>query len=1535
MRKFPLPISAVAALVFAGVGCSHKVDSPAVTVEAVQPDLICNGQRSEADLNVTVTGSGFTPQPVKVLAGDQKLILPSIELTRTQDLSGGAVSSGGRLFPGDPDEDYSGNLVWDSDTTMRFRVVQDTTFGNAMPVNLESGIYDLTLTNPDEHHSDTLEAALAVVDPPSIASVAPVPPSLCIEQEPRTLEIAGASFVTIDDRGPTVQLAGSAGAATISGTDVVAEECAALPGSFAGGTVSLCKKLLVSLPQGGSLPGGIYGITVTSPSPADCSSSETVDVLIVDPPSITALDPTATCVQNGARQVQVSGDSFARVQGREPTVTLTAADGSSTEVGGNASGCTPQSSPATDFMTDICNGVSFSAEPSMSAGVYGVSVTNRDPVGCETQESFELLVVDAPTIVSIDPGASCIDGADQQVTLTGNSFATVGTALPVITFTDAGGMATDFAANSIDGCSDAGGLAGGESVQLCTSLVFTLPATTAQGGYAVTVRNPAPIDCESSQAVDYLVVEPPSVTEAIADAVCIDGASQEVRVVGTSFVSVGDALPIATLTDAAGGTIDITADSVAGCGGVLAMSDGAEVRLCTEAVITIPADAVLGDYAVSVTNPAPASCSSADSAPLAITAPPVVNTVEPGQLCSGGSELLITGSGFRTGATVTVLCDAGDGTTHVVDSLASEASADGTSLRLRFGFGAVPDETCDVIVSNAMDCDSSPPHPQIAAIAGPIVFYSAPPVAYNGINTQIKLFMTTITGTSPEVKIVPTGAISGEIVLATTIDPANDRRLQALVPKDTPAGTYDILVSDDTGCAATLVGGLVVTDTLTIALEKVVQPFGNNGEQNAVTIFRTEGSAVDNVPFTPTPTAFLNPKDAAADEPAIQLVGVTYVDDITLTAVVPDGVDLGDYDLVVVDADGNVGVLSDAYRAIDVSPPEIENVFPQSIVNADQYDAPDGSNVDQVLTAFGENFTAATVELICESPDGMSVAPASVGTGDTTCDVDGCTITVPVDGSGLSPGDVCLVRVTNDDGSYADYSAVGVTNPSRNLSNPSPGEDLITARRACGSSAVQATSAARFVYAIGGDGGPAVADAPFASVEFAPVGVFGGMQPFVENREPLNVARAFAGTETVGRYVYVFGGSDGTDALMSAERALVLSPAEIPVITDIDLCLSGGASDCFGSVPSTDGLLTGEYAYRISAVIDAASSRNLGGETLASDPIIVRLPEIVAAGETRRVAIQLFWDPPVDKLGTELEDIVGYRIYRTPADGIAAADELLIGEVAADVFDFIDGGAGLGSDSPLPQGSTSAWQVLPDLNTARNALASAVARDPDSASGYFVYALLGMDSGATDTLTATALTNFEYLNIEVLPNDRQDLVGSWAESDGGGGLEGRFLHGAWSVDQQVFSDLGANETYIYVGGGRIGPGNGDVVGSIENLQVQVDGNLVYNTNNPVQASEPSRSGFATMAAFGRLFVLGGADPKPKGDASSARIVSVDEVSTSFNNEGIQLVESRYVPGRSIQSAFLFLVGGQTTITTDSGGAIVDGDVTASTEYIVW
>ena len=61
------------------------------------------------------------------------------------------------------------------------------------------------------------------------------------------------------------------------------------------------------------------------------------------------------------------------------------------------------------------------------------------------------------------------------------------------------------------------------------------------------------------------------------------------------------------------------------------------------------------------------------------------------------------------------------------------------------------------------------------------------------------------------------------------------------------------------------------------------------------------------------------------------------------------------------------------------------------------------------------------------------------------------------------------MRLTNPDGSYCDYSAIGITTPSLNLADARKGTDMNVGRRALASAAGQATPAARFVYAIGGD----------------------------------------------------------------------------------------------------------------------------------------------------------------------------------------------------------------------------------------------------------------------------------------------------------------------------------------------------------------------------------------------------------------------------------------------------------------------------------
>ena len=186
----------------------------------------------------------------------------------------------------------------------------------------------------------------------------------------------------------------------------------------------------------------------------------------------------------------------------------------------------------------------------------------------------------------------------------------------------------------------------------------------------------------------------------------------------------------------------------------------------------------------------------------------------------------------------------------------------------------------------------------------------------------------------------------------------------------------------------------------------------------------------------------------------------------------------------------------------------ISDVVPQSIVGRS----------DETIEVQGAGFSDSEISLDCVDETGSPVAGnPSVSSGSPSCTAELCTQSGTVDASGLARGSVCLVRVTNSDGSYADFSAIGITNASFNLSDPrlaphSPSQG----RRALSAAAVKATLAARYVYAIGGDTGSGT-DA-LDSIEFAPIGVYGEIAPWVDNPTRLRSQRAFAGSATIGRY---------------------------------------------------------------------------------------------------------------------------------------------------------------------------------------------------------------------------------------------------------------------------------------------------------------------------------------------------------------------------------------------------------------------------------
>jgi hypothetical protein len=917
----------------------------------------------------------------------------------------------------------------------------------------------------------------------------------------------------------------------------------------------------------------------------------------------------------------------------------------------------------------------------------------------------------------------------------------------------------------------------------------------------------------------------------------------------------------------------------------------------------------VGLYGVTVTNPDGKSSAEKELA-LAVVAPPSIKRLIPTSLCDGlqDQRLNIEGENFLgVGDRMPMVSFEVDGevTQIEADRLDECVDIDGLSESVRVCdfvsvliAGSELDEgDYEVSVTNPepASCSSSESHTVKVLNEGPIVFFSDPPVVFNGINTRITLYLTSVREPF-SVSIVPTGEVSPETELDAELVPGRDNRVQATVPTGTEPGSYDIIVNDDTGCRTLLEEGLVVTDDLSIEIANVVDPFGYTATSTAVTVFRDGGSE-----FEPTPRAFLNP--TGEDDVAIQLGSVSMLNSDELNAIVPEDTPAGTYDLVVVNPSGEVGLLPGAFESVADPPPVIADVVPQSIVNQD------GQNIE----VRGSDFRGSDVSLRCQAPNGSGAGSGSVSTGNVDCNDDTCTVRATIDGGSFERGTVCIVRVTNGDGSYGEFSAIGVTNSGLNLSAPITGEPMLEARRALGSAAVKATSASRFVYAVGGDTGDA--SDPLRSVEYSPVNVFGEMNPFVMARSPLRVARRAHTVTQWGRYIYAIGGENGDGAQASAERALVLSPEETPIIRDIDLCLSEGAEPCFGIDGLGDGLARGVYAYRVSALIDSADPQNLGGETLASDPISLKLPQV----QNRQILVELRWRAPVDALGDDLTGIIGWRVYRTPTDGIAGRDEVLLAQIDdPDQSRFVDDGSiELEDRTPLLPGSTSRWQELPELSVPRVGLASATARDPDDASTFYVYALLGEGEAS-----------YEFLPVSILPNGRQTVASSWTTGNEESAVA-RSQFGSWTVDSVVSDLVSGTETYIYLGAGLV---DGDQDDRVEAALVTSGGELDAfaddpGAQDPVSDFSSTRVGYGTAAAAGRLFVFGGLASQVRDNATAAEIVSPAPAlaKNAWNNEGLAMTTPRYLMGSSIQSAFIFLLGGQ----TDSSNA------TKTTEWVVW
>ncbi|HEX2572107.1 MAG TPA: hypothetical protein VH877_21365 [Polyangia bacterium] len=760
-----------------------------------------------------------------------------------------------------------------------------------------------------------------------------------------------------------------------------------------------------------------------------------------------------------------------------------------------------------------------------------------------------------------------------------------------------------------------------------------------------------------------------------------------------------------------------------------------------------------------------------------------------------------------------------------------------------------------------------------------VVFFADPPVVYNGITTQVTLYAESITPPLSRVTIRRSGG--SDLTLQAVIDPVYPKRVLATVPAGTPAGTYDIAVVDASDATGRLRGGLRVVDQATLSLVSIDPPFGAENSATAVTITAQGG-------LQATPRVYLSPSTPQAGAVAVALSSVAYVSPTQLTAIVPRGAAAAasPYDLIVVNPDGTVGVLTEPtsalYKSLASPPPVVTNISPGAVPNV----AP------PAITISGTDFRNPAVVFNCitDLVAGTRTAfPATVSSSTATS----ILINQPPVTSVPSPS-LCTLRVTNDDGSYADFSALAISNSSGNLSPSRATTSLPAPRRAPAVLGADATRAARFLYVIGGDGGsPASA---LDTVVTTTTNESGVGAEWMTQRYRLNRPRTLAGYAALGRYLYVVGGNDGNGPVATVERAMVLDPLRVPVVRDIDIEPGAGT-----------GLRGGTWNYRVAAVMDANDQDNPGGETLPSELVVIQLPDL-----TQRLQVTLSWD--------RIPGAVNYIVYRTPSPNQASGQLEILATVpdqveAGSTIKYTDTGSATTAGAPLPLGSTGKWRVLADLGTTRESPGVAFGADPDTAGRYYLYATLGR-GGATPA----ALGTYEYLGVTVDPATGQQAVDA-AWTAGTQTTTARYQHSIYSVSAGNASYVTGNANYIYLGGGTTD--GSQSVGILQASLVQAGGQLgAFQSANP---SGIRAFGHAGVTAANFLYVFGSGSPTTTIDAGQLQQGSVPAVG-AINANGAALLTARYLPGAALQGALIYIVG---------GSAVGQSGATDAVEYLIW
>jgi hypothetical protein len=1107
----------------------------------------------------------------------------------------------------------------------------------------------------------------------------------------------------------------------------------------------------------------------------------------------------------------------------------------------------------------------------MPAGMYDAHIMN--PNGKQASARAVLAVVDKPAVTEAKPGLLCLSDADHDLVLSGSSMIRIKGALPQL---QVDSVDTVFAVSELSDCA---AIAQKDAdAEVCSTARLSLAKDSlAVGQHDLVLTNPDTAACHTEEDLKLRIVAAPSISTLVPSVACSLDAKQKPNIQGTGFLQIGSVNPTVKL---AGKPIEVS--TLSDCETL--DTQGLAVKRCNQIELNVDISSwAAGDVPLEVTNPDPAGCNASASGLFRIAGPPAIGVVNPSNVCSAvPTTFTVSGSGFDRG------------TMAAVDGVAATIVKFVSASELQVSVPGLSTGTHGVTLRNVGSCTATLPD-AVSVDASPIVFFVDPPTLYRQIPVEVTIFSSGLSANAMKVELVRDGGSARESLNFTSSTRPN--KILAQVPAGLPAGAWDVVVTNAGGCPGTLSRGLTFTNNLTDSLVSSIRPsFASTTEDTAVTISGEN--------LAPVPRVYLSSSATSGAARALRAVEVKS-DGSALTALIPSGLPPGKYDLIVVNPDGKVDVRSAGITITADRPPVVSGVAPASLpANAS----------GRAVTVTGSGFkNGLSVELECKTTGGTRT---TVATAEQMPSGDGKSVVVNITMSNATPasvdaGSVCLVRLSNADGAFFEYSALSVTNSSLNLSPWSSAPDLLTARRALSLVVGRPTATSRYLYAIGGDNG--VGNMPttrgsnvFDSVESSQVDVFGAMSNWTAQRNRLPAPRTAAGAANIGRFIYLLAGHDGSAATNTLWRAKILDPTAGPEINELDAALSDGSK----------GLTKGQYYYRVAALRPSDDLENPGGELLAGELMPVQLPD-----RPEKIALTLTWD--------EVPGAHGYRVYRSPQPN-AAADRLqLLAEITCGSANVAcdcgtdpsrcrwldDGSATHAGQTPLPAGSLGVWHAVNGarcssgdclLNSPREGLVVSAVNDPTNQNQWYLYAFGGRNQagGYLDT--------YEVATVRIA-SDGSQTVADFAAGSRTFAVP-RAEHGVWVMSKSnsnvIASSGSANDVWVFVGGGRTTAGATNK--TLEAGRLGANGFL--NAFVATDALNGELVGFGTGAANDQLYTFGGV--AGAADGTSAQLCDgmgscgalPDLKSGAFNSLG-SATTRRMFAGSTQESAFFFVVAG--------------------------